>query len=335
MTGAASTLVVQTAFLGDVVLTTPLLTALAEQHGPVDVVVTPAAAQLLDGHPAVSQIIRYDKHGARKGLASIFGFARQLASGNYRRAYLPHRSWRSGIVVRMAGIPERIGFADAPARSLYTDRIVRNSHHHEVERLVSLAGEVAVPPVSLALNEIDRAEAAHWLTDAGVPDRFIAVAPGAIWGTKRWNKFGSLAAASGEYVVIVGGPADQSLASEIMAMHPGRSASAVGRLSLRGSAALIERSLALVTNDSLPLHLAQATGTPVVALFGPTVPAFGFGPRGPSDRIAQVEGLACRPCSPHGPMTCPLGHHRCMVDLSSQAVQHDLESILIRTPRPS
>jgi heptosyltransferase-2 len=76
----------------------------------------------------------------------------------------------------------------------------------------------------------------------------------------------------------------------------------------------------LVTNDSAPLHLATAVGTPVVAVFGPTVTAFGFGPRGARDRVVEHPSLACRPCSAHGPQTCPLGHHRCMRELSVESV---------------
>jgi hypothetical protein len=99
-------------------------------------------------------------------------------------------------------------------------------------------------------------------------------------------------------------------------------------LFLRGSAALIARAAALVTNDSAPLHLATAVGTPVVALFGPTVPAFGFGPRGLDDVVLEHDGLACRPCSAHGPRRCPLGHHRCMRELPPGAVAAALAAVL-------
>ncbi|HEX9894642.1 MAG TPA: glycosyltransferase family 9 protein, partial [Gemmatimonadales bacterium] len=100
---------------------------------------------------------------------------------------------------------------------------------------------------------------------------------------------------------------------------------------LRASAALIERATVLVTNDSAPLHLAGAVGTPVVALFGPTVPAFGFGPTGAADRVVEVSGLACRPCSTHGPMVCPLGHHRCMIDLPVRSVLAAFDSRFVTT----
>ena len=97
----SATLVIQTAFLGDVVLTTPLLTALAERHGPVDVVMTPAAAALLEGHPAVREVIRYDKRGRDAGSAGSGGWAPSSATRRYARAYLPHRS----LAVGRAGAP--------------------------------------------------------------------------------------------------------------------------------------------------------------------------------------------------------------------------------------
>ncbi len=86
-------------------------------------------------------------------------------------------------------------------------------------------------------------------------------------------------------------------------------------MSLRESAALIERAALFVGNDSVALHLAGSLGRPVVAIFGPTAPVFGFGPTGADDIVVEHLSLACRPCSIHGPPSCPLGHHRCMRDL--------------------
>ncbi|HEY9015471.1 MAG TPA: glycosyltransferase family 9 protein, partial [Gemmatimonadales bacterium] len=91
--------------------------------------------------------------------------------------------------------------------------------------------------------------------------------------------------------------------------------------------ALIQRAACLVTNDSAPLHLATAVGTPVLAIFGPTVPEFGFGPRRPEDVSLGHADLPCRPCSAHGPMVCPLGHHRCMRELSVDLVQQALATV--------
>lgn len=326
------TLVVQTAFLGDVVLTTPLLQVLAERVGPVDVVTTPAAAALLDTHPAVREVIRYDKHGADHGMAAFLRLARRLRERKYAIAYLPHRSWRTAALALVARVPERIGFADSPAAITYTRRVSRPLAGHEVERLLALADAATVaPPVTLGLTDADRRAAVSWLAVHDLNDGFVALAPGSIWGTKRWPRYAELAREIDLPVVVVGGPDDRALADAIVAQNPGRSVSAVGELSLRQSAALIERARALVTNDSAPLHLATAVGTPIVAIFGPTVPAFGFGPRGPHDVIIEHPAMPCRPCSAHGPAECPLGHHRCMTEIPADRVTAAVAALLAGT----
>lgn len=322
MAGGAGTLVVQTAFLGDVVLTTPLLAALAARHGPVDVVTTPAAAALIETHPAVATVIRYDKRGADRGPGGLWALGRRLRQRHYARAYLPHRSWRSAALALLAGARERTGFADSPAAATYTRRVPRPAGGHEVERLLALdpADLPATPAVHLELTADDRAAADAWLRERGLAPGFVALAPGSIWGTKRWPGYAALAAAVDAPVVAVGGREDAALADTIVAAAPGRAHSAAGALSLRASAALIARAAVLVTNDSAPLHLATAVGTPVVAIFGPTVPAFGFGPRGLRDQVVEHAALSCRPCSAHGPQVCPLGHHRCMRELAVESV---------------
>ena len=321
-------LVIQTAFLGDVVLTTPLLARLAERHGPVDVVTTPAAATLLETHPAVRSVIRYDKHGAGKGWRGLRRLVSELRARRYATVYLPHRSVRSAVMALLSGATERVGFADSAAAIAYTRRVPRPREGHEVERLLTLAGSAgSAPAVSLALTPADYAAADGWLAAHRVSPRFIALAPGSIWGTKRWPYYTELAAELDRPCVVVGGADDRPLAEAIVAAAPGRAVSAAGELNLRASAALIQRAAALVTNDSAPLHLATAVGTPVVALFGPTVPGFGFGPRRAGDVTLGLDGLACRPCSRHGPPTCPLGHHRCMRDLAVETVAAALAAI--------
>ena len=326
-----STLVVQTAFLGDVVLTTPLLAALAARHGPVDIVTTPAAAPLLETHPAVRRVISFDKKGADRGLGGLWRLARRLRGEHYEIAYLPHRSLRSAALAWLAGVPRRIGFGDGwPI--LYTGVRRHPETGHAIDRLLALAD---VPPKhqtppSLELTLGDRAAAERWLKEAGITAPFVALAPGSIWGSKRWPYYPELAAqlAARVDVVALGGRDDGPLGDAIVQAAggaPHRAANACGALSLRASAALISKAAALVTNDSAPLHLAQATGTPTVAVFGPTIPEFGFGPRGPRDAALGVVGLPCRPCSRHGPPSCPLGHHRCMKDMSVGAVLHAIE----------
>jgi len=322
-------LVIQTAFLGDVVLTTPLLSALAALHGPVDVVTTPVAAPLLETHPAVRKVIPYDKRGTDRGWGGVRSLARRLKGERYARAYLPHRSLRTAALAFLARIPARIGFAGAWS-FLYTEARPKPRTGHETDRLMALAdGASGVYPPQLRPTPEDEEAAARLIEGP-----FVAIAPGSIWGSKRWPYYTELARQLAGHVpvVVVGGQDDVGLGEEIQRAATGgdgrqRVVNACGKLTLRQSAALIGRARALVTNDSAPLHLATAMGTPVVALFGPTVTEFGFGPVRPGDVALGIDGLQCRPCSSHGPPRCPLGHHRCMRELTVPAVLAAIEEL--------
>jgi heptosyltransferase-2 len=315
-----SSLVIQTSFLGDAVLTTPLLAELAAR-GPVDVVATPAAAALLANHPAIRALIPYDKRGAESGFGGVLRLASRLRANRYDAAYLAQGSWRSAALALAARVPRRIGFDTSAGRFLYSERVTHRGNEHHAVRLWRLAaGNAAEPPSalrpSLFPSAADKATVDQLL--AAVPRdgaKYLALAPGSIWGTKRWPHFPALAArlAPVYRIIVIGAGADAPLAADIAAAAgPGRAVDATGKLSLLQSAALIERCAALVTNDSAPLHLASAMGTPTVAIFGPTVPGFGFGPLADRRAIAEVTGLDCRPCSSHGPLACPLGHFKCM-----------------------
>ncbi len=325
------TLVVQTAYLGNVVLTTPLLAVLAERHGPVDVVAQPGSASVLDGHPAVRSVIPYDKRGADRGWPGMSRLAGELRKRRYVRAFLADRSWRAATLAVAARIPRRTGFAGHPPARLYTERITRPLHGHETAKLAALAG-IAVgeplPMVSLGLADADRAVASEWLANRGVSGDFVALAPGSVWGARRWPRFPALAAALELPVVVIGGPADGGRAQEIAAAAPDRVRSSAGEVGPRVASAIIEQAQVLVTNDSAALHLATAVRTPVVALFGPTTPSFGFGPLGPRDVVLGLTELLCRPCAQLGPAVCPLEHHRCLAELDLAAVISALTSIM-------
>ncbi len=332
---AEPTLVIQTAHLGDVVLTLPLLMALADREGPVDVVTTALAAPLVASHPAVRRTIIFDKRGQARGVRGLFRLARELRSAGYRRALLAQGSLRSGALALLARIPRRIGFAGEAGTYLCTDRVRRPSTGPMGLRLLSLLGEGELPPTPwLALTDQDRSRAGDWLHSHRIRGRFVALAPGARWGTKRWPGFAELAARLDGPIVVIGGPEDRAAAEAVVSAAPGRAWSAAGTLGLRESAALIARAALVVTNDSLPLHLATALARPVVAVFGPTSPAFGFGPLHPEDRVVEHSGLSCRPCSSHGPAVCPLVHHRCMREIGVEQVLAAVRTRLGAGPTP-
>jgi heptosyltransferase-2 len=318
-------LVIQTAHLGDVVLTTPLLARLAEQHGPVDVVTTPAAAPLLNTHPAVARVIPYDKAGRDRGLGGFFKLVGILRRGRYDQALLPHESVRTGLMAWLARVPRRTGFTGAPGRLWYTERVSTPDGTHASRRMAMLAGVGQTPRPTLGLTEDDLRKAGIWLEEEKVPAGFIALAPGARWATKRWPHFAALAARLRDPLVVVGGPEDRALGEAIREAAPGRVWNSAGRFTLRESAALLRHARGLVCNDSLPLHLGAVAGCPTIAIFGPTSPKFGFGPTGPEDRVMEHPSLPCRPCSRHGPMTCPLKHHLCMRDVGVEAVARAVE----------
>lgn len=318
----------QTSFIGDVVLTTPLIARLA-QDGDVDVVTTPAGATLLASHPAVSRLFVYDKRAADKGLAGFLRLARE-ARGS-RRAFLCQGSTRSGALAFAARCPDRIGFTTSDGRWTYTQRVEYRDDWHHSRRLLSL-GDL---PLAISANDSTSAVIRPRLfptdDDVRAVDRLrpyrdrplVALAPGSAWRTKRWPGYGALAAVlADEYdIAIVGGADDLAAAGEIkLRVDRDHIVDATGKLSLLGSAELIRRSIALVTNDSSPQHLASAMGTPTVTIFGPTVPEFGFGPLAPNSCTVGNRSLVCRPCHRHGPPICPLGHWRCMNEITPDEV---------------
>jgi heptosyltransferase-2 len=307
----------------------------------VDVVTTPQSAPLLAGHPAVRDVIVFDKRGVASGWRGMMRTARAIrtrADGSARGtsvAYLAQGSLRSASLAALAGIGERVGFDSSAGRRLYTRTVRFDRSRHHAERLWMLASldedDMPTAPLHPRLYPApnDHAAAAALLASAGIAPGapLLVLAPGSVWATKRWPHYRSLAIAlatdprtARARVVVIGAANDAGLAREIaeglQSIGAPLPVDATGRLPLLASAALLQRAGAIVTNDSLPLHLASAVGTPTVALFGPTTPALGFGPLAPSAEALGVQGLACRPCHAHGPAACPLGHWRCMEELS-------------------
>jgi heptosyltransferase II len=331
-------LVVQTSFLGDVILTTPLLAELS-LRGPVDVLTTPVGRTLLANNPAVRNVIVLDKKSSGR-LIHTWKVVRSLRDSKsetqYSTAYMAQGSMRSAAIAAFAGIQERIGFDTSAGRPFYTRTVEYRADRHHAERLLRLAGvnnpeKARIRPV-LFPGESERTAVDRLLR--GVTGPFIVLAPGSAWGTKRWPYFPDLARviARDFQIVIIGGEAEGALAGAIEIAAPGKTVDATGELSMLGSAELIQRAAAIVSNDSAPLHLASAMNTPTVAVFGPTVPEFGFGPLADSHTVAGVEELDCRPCDRHGPQRCPLGHWRCMRELSAEYVSALLHT-LIASPR--
>jgi heptosyltransferase-2 len=339
-----SSLVLQTSFLGDTVLTTPLIEELA-RRGPVDVLVTPAAASLLRGNPHIRELFVYDKRGADAGVNGVWRIARTLrarcrAAGSARgrhAAYLAQGSMRSATIALLAGFDQRVGFATAAGRALYSRRVPHRGDRNHAERLWRLAfngepaGTMPRPRLYPGAGEAATVDALLASTThapaAGDHPPLVVLAPGSVWETKRWPYYPELARrlAPSFRLAIVGGTDDAPLARAITdAVGLPTVVDAAGKLPLLASAELIGRAALLVTNDSLPQRIASAMGTPTITLFGPTVPAFGFGPLAPNSVSLGHPSLPSRPCHHHGPRRCPLGHWRCMRDLTVERVMEEV-----------
>ncbi len=346
MKGSPKILVVQTAFIGDVVLTTPLLSVLHSHFRDyhIDVLVIPPSANLLANHPAVREVIVFDKRGTDRGLTGILSMQRRIRSRRYEIAVIPHRSLRSGLICSAAGIRQRISFSTSAASFLMTDLVAYKKDIHEVERNLSLLAPLKIPTPervlpSLYPSEHDSRIVTEFLS--GFPDvrhvNLIALAPGSVWATKRWlsDRFAELAQhliAQNFSVVLVGGPGDIAVGNDIQTqIGNSRLINAINKLTLLQSAELIRRCAVLISNDSAPLHIGVAMRTPVVAVFGATVPEFGFGPLGEHDEILQIDGLDCRPCSIHGGTHCPIKTFDCMKRIQVDNVLQRIHHVVVKT----
>lgn len=327
-------LVVQTAFLGDVILTLPMIQVLkrAYPQAEIDVITTPAAAPLLR-HPDISAVIPYDKRNTQRGIGGILSLARMIRSRRYDIAVVPHRSFRSAVVTALGGIPMRIGLSAAAGKFLYTHIVPYEKSRHEIERNLNLLSALSIPLPAKELPSLYPDEPAMQSVNKFLFEReilneqaMVAIAPGSVWNTKRWlaERYAELSlqlAERGCEVVIIGGREDSELGRAIAesAKHK-KIHDATGSLTLLESAALIGRCSVLVTNDSAPLHLGVAMRTPVVAVFGATIPEFGFAPYGERDVVIETKGLRCRPCGIHGGKTCPTGTFDCMKRIDTKTV---------------
>jgi heptosyltransferase-2 len=327
-------LVAQTAFLGDVVLAQPLWAAVKRRwpDAEVDVLMQPQWAPLFAADPAIHETLTFDKRGRDRGFTGLLRLAAQLRARHYDAALCPHPSFRSGLLLRLAGIPQRLGFDDSAGRFFHTTIVRRDRAVHEVDRALSLlaafepAAEKPAREPRLVLDPALTAAADSLLAKWDIPiDRPFACAhPGSVWATKRWLPEGFAEALSGladagQTPVVIGGPADIELANLVQDRCRTLPVNLAGRLSLPELALLLSRAAVLITNDSGPMHVAGALGTPVVAIFGSTVPALGYGPVGSPSRVVEVA-LQCRPCGPHGFKKCPLGHFNCMKKINPAEV---------------
>lgn len=295
----------------------------------VGAVVRPETANLLRNNPHVDDIVIYDKQGGQKGALELFRLARRLR-GAYDAALIPHRSFRSALLGYLAGVPVRVGFDRSAGKLLLTERVPYRSVH-EVERNLALFASWGVDTEGIqpALYPDDddrrRVDSLMGASSIAPSEQICGVSPGSVWATKRWlpgryaELIRRLAEAYGFRSVLFGSAGDRSLCTEIAADSGVDPLNAAGQLTLLQSAALAARCSVFVSNDTGMGHVAAAMNIPVVAVFGPTVPAFGFAPYGPGHEIVETS-MDCRPCSTHGGDRCPIGTHDCMRGIAVERV---------------
>ncbi len=337
-------LVIQTAFLGDVILTLPLIQGLRQSYpdSRITALTIPSTAEILLHHPAVADHLVYDKRGRDRGPRGLFAMARRLRRERFDLALVPHRSFRSALLAASTGIPRRIGFDSSAGSVLFTDRVPRDKALPETQRNLSLLKAMGVDaeagPPRVYPGEDHRRRAQDFLDRHEIAPRrdLIGVAPGSVWPTKRWlpegyvSVIGRLREEQGRSVVLFGGAEDGPLCRRIVRLAGGGIPVAAGELSVLSAAALMERCRLVISNDSAAAHLAAAAQCPVVAIFGPTVPEFGFAPCGDGHIVLGAD-VDCRPCGIHGGNRCPRGTFTCMREIRPETVLEAVRSILDST----
>lgn len=334
-------LIVAPSWVGDAILTEPLVARLREQGaGAIDVIAPPWCGPVYARMRGIGRIIDAPAAHGQFGLRRRRTLGVALRGERYARAYVLSNTWKSALVPWFAKIPQRIGYRGEARYGLLTEarRIDRRAMPQLAARYLALAESRdehprESPPPALAPDEANRTAAirALGLTD----ERPVAIlCPGAEYGpAKRWpvEHFAALArrlSTDGHAVWILGSPNDAPVAAALTAAlgtSPSIAIDLTGRTDLGTAIDLMSVASLVVSNDSGLMHAAAAVRAPLVALFGSSSPLY-TPPLSNTARIARIE-IACSPCFER---ECPLGHFRCMRDLSPELVYN-----LARAPSPS
>jgi heptosyltransferase-2 len=337
--GPKKILVLQTAFIGDVMMITPLLESLRRGYpqAEIQLLASPPASEVMRGDPRINRLIPYDKRKKETGFFSFISLMFRVRRGGFDLLISPHRSARTRILAMASGIPVRIGFgtSSSPSFNRVVDPALFSTTTQQYTSLLQplgLNGGDPTPSLPLKAEEVEKAEA---IINRAVPEFSgfkIGFAPGSVWPTKRWlwESFAELAGRAIDElpaaVFLVGGADDSSLGEEI-ARAVGRPelVNLIGQLPLRISAAVIGQMDAMVTNDTGLLHVARSQDIPTVSIFGSTThELFNYGPRD-HPLVPEIE---CHPCSVHGTTSCPEDHFDCMRKISVERVYEALRLAL-------
>ncbi len=323
----------QTAFLGDAVLTLPLLQNLAEQYPDSEIhfFVRKGLKALFAGNPRY-KVHEFDKYGQDKGISGILKAAAKIRKIKFDLWISPHASLRSSLTALLNNSPQSIGYCRPMFNRLVYKQTVHRKFYQldEIERLLELLKPLQIPAdqdwPQLILPDKDLEQAADFWKQH-ISGKTIGIHPGSTWPTKMWPEqyFAQIINMAGQIpdlnILVFAGPGEEKITNRILAStdRPDNIINLAGKLTLPQLAAHLGLLDCYLTNDSGPMHLAWPQNIPLIALFGPTVRKLGFFPRGKNSTVMESD-ISCRPCGLHGHKNCPEKHHRCMTDITPEAV---------------
>lgn len=310
-------LIIQTAFIGDVVLATPVIEALNQQlpHVKIDFLLRKGNENLLSDHPGLNQVLVWDKKNNKyKGLYQIL---KKVREKKYDLVINLQRFASTGLITALSKAEQTIGFKSNPYSFLFSKKVdhLIGDFTHETERNLStlkpLFGEVKAKP-KLYPTPIQKQRVKPYQQI-----KYICAAPTSVWFTKqypieKWIQFfNKINPHLTTY--LLGAPNDAPVCDEIIGKSKNKKMeNLAGKISLLESAWLMQGAEMNFVNDSAPMHLASALNAPTTAIYCSTLPAFGFGPLSDNSAIVETkEFLPCRPCGLHGKKSCPEGHFKC------------------------
>ena len=319
-------LVIQTAFIGDVVLATALVEKIHRfyPHASIHFLLRKGNESLLKGHPLIEKTLVWDKKGAK--YRNLFHIWKDIRAARYDYIINCQRFGASGFLTAFSNARHTVGFDKNPFSWFFSKKIPHRiglgqsrfglNFIHEIDRNLSLMDhftDASPERPKLYPGTDDWAAIAPYTT--ALP--YVCMAPTSVWFTKQWpsQQWVALAQQIPDYctIYVLGAPTDEAACAHIIEQsNRVGMVNLAGKMSLTASAALMQGAIMNYVNDSAPLHLASAMNAPVTAIFCSTIPEFGFTPLSDQSIIAQnSEHLDCRPCGLHGHKTCPKGHFKC------------------------
>lgn len=353
----SANVLVQTAFLGDLLLSIPLMRNMRSLW-PEEKLILVCRKGLGDFFLKTRLVDRVFE--INKGNNNSYKVAlKALESEKITRVFAPHESLRTAFFARRIQAQERIAFSSFWNFIFYNSRMQKNKNLPEALRQLSLLQnydldlkskiknfsydphQLSVVPswASMSLVEFYRQQSDAIETvfsKVGCRRKFasrsLAIFPGSVWQTKRWTQEGFVQVGQelqnrGWQLLIMGGPGEEELCTQVAGAISG-AINICGMTSIFESALILSEVAGVIGNDSASMHLAATADSPSVAIFGPTVLDFGYRPWQNFVAIVEKKGLKCRPCGKHGHRACPLGTHECMRSISKDDVLIALEKIL-------